>query len=656
MYKRQVLSDVVADGSTLKTTDLGHPVQSKDSRFRPVEITVGPDGAIYVADFYEDQISHRQHFEGQIEKDSGRIYRLQLADAKPLPRFDLRSATTSRLVEHLGHPNRWFRQTSLRLLGERRDRSCVSQLLENIRANKPSALECLWALNQVGGLSEQLLGETLQHPNPYVRAWSVRLACDDNEIGSGTAVALQELAKNEPHVEVRSQLASSSRRLGAESGFPIIDALVRLHDDTGDPHIPLLVWWSIESKADSQQDAIVELFANDVFRKSAMAQKHLLNRTMRRFARAGRRRDLLAAARLFNTADEDSTRSELVKGFEKAYEGRSLSGMPDELVAALTKAGGGSIVLQVRQRKANAITAGLETVVDAKARGDLRLQLVEAFGDLRLTQTIDALLTVATGKDDIALRNAAMASLQAFSEERIATEILAEFNQMPAESQDVAQSLLSSRPVWAIRFLETIDKGAIDRQVVAQDTVWRLQLSRDAKVQTLAKKMWSSGGPMASAELRQNVRRVQDAIREGKGDPYAGKVVFTQACAKCHRLFDSGGEIGPNLTSYKRDDLSRLLMNILDPSAEIREGYETWLALTEDGRSVSGFKVDDDDTIVALKGADGVRVSLKKDEVEELVRQPVSLMPTGLLDKLSDQQKRDLFAYLRSSQPLNNRQ
>jgi putative heme-binding domain-containing protein len=79
------------------------------------------------------------------------------------------------------------------------------------------------------------------------------------------------------------------------------------------------------------------------------------------------------------------------------------------------------------------------------------------------------------------------------------------------------------------------------------------------------------------------------------------------------------------------------------------------LAITEDGRTVTGFKIDEDDEIVALRGADGVRVSLPKDELEELVRQPVSIMPTGLLDKMNDQQKRDLFAYLRSSQPLNNK-
>ena len=150
------------------------------------------------------------------------------------------------------------------------------------------------------------------------------------------------------------------------------------------------------------------------------------------------------------------------------------------------------------------------------------------------------------------------------------------------------------------------------------------------------------------------MRQILNAVVEDQGDPYAGKEIFTSTCAKCHRLFDSGGEIGPDLTPYKRDDLARVLLNIVDPNTEIREGFETWLAVTEDGRTVSGFKVDEDDQVVVLRGSDGVNVTVPRNQIEELAKQPVSLMPTGLLDKMNDQQRRDLFAYLRSSQPLNN--
>ncbi len=342
-------------------------------------------------------------------------------------------------------------------------------------------------------------------------------------------------------------------------------------------------------------------------------------------------------------------------GFEKAFEGRSLSGMPDELVAALAKVGGGSLILQVRQRKPDAIAKALATISDKQSEAKQRKQLIDAFADLKLPESLPVLLRIAAEKNDADLRTSALVALQGFAKPEVATQVLSALKAMPADVREVAQTLLSSRAEWSVPLLLAVRSGEIDRSIVSQDAVWRLQLSRDKRVQSLARELWPSGGQIAAAGVRQQVRRIQDAIREDAGDPYAGKKLFTTTCGKCHRLFDSGGEIGPDLTSYKRDDTSRLLMNILAPSAEIREGYETWLAITDDGRSVSGFKIDEDDTILTLRGADGVRVSLQQDALDELIKQPVSLMPRGLLDKLSDQEKRDLFAYLRSSQPLNNK-
>src|SRR5690606_12762388 len=72
-----VMAEIEPDGSTRKTTDLSHPLQSLDKRFRPVDIKTGPDGAVYVADMYEAHIAHRDHFTGNIDKSTGRIYRLR---------------------------------------------------------------------------------------------------------------------------------------------------------------------------------------------------------------------------------------------------------------------------------------------------------------------------------------------------------------------------------------------------------------------------------------------------------------------------------------------------------------------------------------------------------------------------------------------------
>jgi putative heme-binding domain-containing protein len=154
--------------------------------------------------------------------------------------------------------------------------------------------------------------------------------------------------------------------------------------------------------------------------------------------------------------------------------------------------------------------------------------------------------------------------------------------------------------------------------------------------------------------MQEQIELHTAALEAGQGDPYKGKLLYAQTCAKCHILFEEGGRIGPNLTTYKRDDVSRILMNIVNPSAEVREGFESYMILTDEGRTASGFLFDQDNRVVVLRGVDGQNITLPRDQIEEMIPQKKSLMPEGLLKPLTAQQVRDLFAYLRSSQPLNN--
>ena len=134
--------------------------------------------------------------------------------------------------------------------------------------------------------------------------------------------------------------------------------------------------------------------------------------------------------------------------------------------------------------------------------------------------------------------------------------------------------------------------------------------------------------------------------------PKPGKQIFDRTCASCHTLFGQGGKVGPDLTTYRRDDLDTMLLNIVNPSAEIREGFAD-VDRRHDRRPVlTGVLVEQDKNVVVLRGADGQELSLARDEIEEMKPSPKSLMPEGLLKDLTDQEVRDLFAYLRSTQPL----
>ncbi|MFM7556082.1 MAG: PVC-type heme-binding CxxCH protein, partial [Verrucomicrobiota bacterium] len=127
---RIVMSAITPEGSTFRTRDLGHPVTSDDRWFRPVDIKVGPDGALYVCDWYDQQVNHFRNHEGRMDAENGRVYRLKARGARPVRTPELGKATSAQLVQALEATNRWTRQTALRVLADRREASLVAPLTE----------------------------------------------------------------------------------------------------------------------------------------------------------------------------------------------------------------------------------------------------------------------------------------------------------------------------------------------------------------------------------------------------------------------------------------------------------------------------------------------------------------------------------------------
>ena len=126
-----------------------------------------------------------------------------------------------------------------------------------------AALEALWAINLCGGFNPEFAGETLKHANPHVRSWTVRLLGDEKIVPEATAVALAGLAKREPHIEVRGQLAATAKRLPVGHALPIIRELLGHDVDAGDIYQPLMVWWALESKVAAHPDAVLGLFDDE---------------------------------------------------------------------------------------------------------------------------------------------------------------------------------------------------------------------------------------------------------------------------------------------------------------------------------------------------------------------------------------------------------
>ncbi len=655
LHRNVVLTQRDEQGSTLKTRDLGYPLESDDTAFRPVDIKVGPDGAIYIADWTEELIAHGQHFQGQVDPFNGRIFRLREKGASSLKSFDLAKKTTADLIGTLKHENKWFRQEALRLLADRRDRSAIPALTDLVFSDDDQlALEGLWALSAVGGFDEATAFRMLDSRDAHLRAWTVRLSCDDGSVSPQLAARLSALAGSEASPIVRAQLAVSSRSLPTTAALPIVKGLLAHDVDADDPHIPMLLWWAMEELYETDRDALVAWFAAPAAWKQRLASEHLLSRLMRRAASTEKRVDLLACAQLLRQAPSKEHAETLMAGFELAFKGRSLPPLPDELAEAMAAVGAESLGLKIRRGDAAAVQQAIAILRNAKADLNKRLLYAQTFGEISHAESVPALLEIAAKETrSPELRKTALASLQRYNQPEIGARIAELHGDFDDASLTAAQNLLASRATWTRQLLNAIDAGRIDKRAIPGEIVDRLRGHKDDEISSLIQRHFGEKRVATTKEMQDEIQRLSKVIDAGKGNIYEGEKHFNVLCAPCHKLFRKGGHVGPDLTSYQRDDLGTMLVSIVNPNAEIREGFENYSIETNDERSLTGFLVDQDSKVVVLRGLDGQNISLQRGEIKEMRPAGQSLMPAGLLSSFNDQQIRDLFAYLRTGQPIS---
>ena len=657
LHSNVIDSERIPFGSSFRTTDLGDIVNSSDEAFRPVFIGNAPDGSIYIADLYEHYIAHGQHYQSQIDPTSGRIYRLRGKDSKLEKPMDLSAMDDDQLIGLLSHPNKWHRRMAVRLLGEGKSSLASGKLREFLEtAEGQAALEATWAYKQISGLDEWFIEMGLTHSYAPVREWLVRLIGDGYSISeadiSRTAFPLLiELAKNDDSPQVRRQLACTARILSPDDGLPIAKALMMRTEDSTDPYLPLLVWWAMQEHIDQDTLQVLELFDDPAAWDTPIVFDDLLPRLMRRFAMAGKQSDLKACAKLLNTAPAAKHSQQLLAGFNEAFRGRGMTGLPDELLTAMSRFGKAPLLMRVRQGEEAAMKEAVTLVKDAKAEAGERVSMIRALGELGAKDAQAILLELALSKGVPAVRKSAFAALGNFEDELISNEIIAVISEIPAEVQPAAFTLLASRKKSTEKLLTSIEAGEVSTTLITPDLADRFRLHPNSRIQERARKLFPVTGVGDEAAAKMIVK-IEVALKEGLGNAYDGEKIYAMKCASCHQLFFKGGQIGPNLTSYQRDNLGTMLISIVNPNAEIREGYEYQMVATKDGRSIGGFLAESDSQVTVLRGLDGQDVTLKQDEILGMKSMGRSLMPDGLLNDLDEGQIRDLFAFLRLSQPI----
>jgi putative heme-binding domain-containing protein len=563
------------------------------------------------------------------------------------------------LVGLLDHPNDWFVRQARRILAERRDPTVIPVLRKMVLERHDGlALQALWALYVSGGFDVALAGKLLTHPNADVRTWAVRLLGDAKKVSPGIQRDLTELAHTETSCTVRSQLACTCKRLPGKDALPIVHELMQHSEDVDDPHIPLLLWWAIEDKAVSARERVLHLLDSPAAWQNPLLRRFIVTRLSRRYMAAGTEEDLLTCARLLAMAPGSAEADLVIRGMEKALEGRRLQSVPDALSQQLARLWSAKkpslplISLGLRLNDPMAYERALQLILDAKLSTKDRTFLIEILGQIGNPGCVPAVLKLLGQSQPTAIRMAALSALQGFSGGTITDAVLAAYPKMSSALRGRAQTLLCSRAASTRAFLEAVDKGTINPKEVPFDQVRRMLLHHDGEIQRLVEKLWGKIGQEPPGERRARINSVKHMLGTGTGDPYRGKQLFQSKCAACHTLFGEGAKIGPDLTGTDRRDRDFLVTSVVDPSAVIRNEYVAYVVATTNGRVLNGLVTEATPQTVTLIDAKNERTTLSRQDIDEMKPSPQSLMPEKLLDDLDEQQIRDLFAYLQSNGPL----
>ncbi len=569
--------------------------------------------------------------------------------------MDWAKKSGAELMKGLTDSNRLVRSTALRLIAERSDQSLLSAAREMlVTQSGQDALEALWAVHLLGGLDEATALAAMNHTDPQVRLWCARLLGDRKELlASPLAEKLVDLAKNETNAEVRSQLASSAKRLPGDQAIPLIHAMLVHAGDEKNVHIPLLLWWAAESKLPTHRDALLGMFSEPAFWNAPLARGTVAQRLARALAAMSVAENQRALVTLLDAAPGDAERKIVLAGINEAFEGRQIGELVPELASRLAKSGNTEIAARSGDKAALAAVIASIDNDDPKLK-DKRIRAIELLGQVGPPEAAPALLKVALSSQWHSVRRAALAALTRFNDPQIARRIIDAYAKLPLDQgvRPAAIATLLARKTWSLELLKAVEAGAIPKADVTADQLERLRQSGDKAIAALLQKVYGQLTRPTSAEKEKEIARLKQVLDTGTGDAQVGKEIFAARCGICHMLFKEGVAVGPDLTAYDRRNLDFLLVSIVDPSAAIREEYTNFRIDTHDDQTFVGLiKERGADSVTIMDAAQQKTVIAKRDIKEEQALS-LSIMPEGLLAGLDDKSLRDFFAYLQADRAL----
>ena len=667
------------DGGTYFATPEDDFLSANDAWFMPVAQKTGPDGCLYVLDWYDQYHCYQdaRRDPAGIERAKGRLYRVRYEDSPRAPQLDLARESDDQLIKRLGSPNVFYRDIAQRLLTER---GSATQKLTGLALNDKTPhkqrMHAIYVLASTTGQAKTLPALLKKSADPTVQAWGVRIQYSDAEVRRELASALKGFDWSKaPLIEsadVRLQTAIGLGKLDAVE--PVFDGLLwLLAQSAADRLIPRIVWQNLHPRLEEHAAEFLQVLQRHDYLKNP-AVVDLMPRVIERIL-ARRHPDPQPVAALFRLVSEgptaDMQHARLCLGFVAArlqngeIEKEQLEKLRQELsptIAKYVKSGSAhplgldSSLLAVTWGDKNGIEYVRQTAATPGVPAELRLRAVRALIAYKDPQVLDISGKSLGAKEKIQgslpeFQGQLIAALGNYDEPRVAAVVLEAYSQLDPEVQPKAIELLTQRAVWAKALLAAIGEKKVPTEVLGINQVRKLLASPDSELVKLVEAKWGRVRDQRNPQREAVIGQMRTLIRKTPGNAERGHEVFKKVCGQCHKIYGEGQEVGPDITVNGRSSFEQLLSNVFDPSLVIGAAYQARVVVTTQGRVVSGLLAEESDQRVVLKGPGGKLEIIPVADVEEMNTSEVSLMPEDVEKTLKPQEIADLFAFITLDKP-----
>lgn len=620
---------------------------SNDRWSQMLNFRYGPDGQVYVIDWYDKQACHTGN-PADHDRSNGRIFKISYGEPKPV-KVDLRKRSDAELAKLQLEPNDWYVRHARRLLQERAPAADAKALLLKVLRDDPDEtrrLRAMWALHAIGGFSEEAATAALKDGSPYVRGWAIQLLLENSPADATLLARLAEMAQSDSSPVVRLYLSSAVQRLPAGERWNVLAGLVGHAEDAGDHNLPLMYWYGMEPLADADAGRFLTL---------ALRAKVplLLSFSVRRLASAGGPEAIANLVSALDEQTEPAVQLRLLAGINEAFQGRRQVEMPKNWPAVFQKLNRGKHADVRRQATALAITFGdpgalttmREALTDEKIPAEVRAQaLASLLGakDPKLAPVLHALVRRGS------LRGPALRALAAYDDAATPEVLLGAYAELPQPERRDALATLAARVPYARKLLNAVEEKQVAAADLSAELLRQLRNLHDEEIDRRIGEVW--GVVRETAEDKAKMIEQYKALLAADVPPpdkSHGRAVFVKTCSQCHTLFGAGGKVGPELTGANRGNQDYLLSNILDPSAVMAKEYMPSIIATTDGRIITGIVRQQNEQALTVVTQNDT-LTIPRNEIDEMEQSTKSMMPDDILKPLAEADVRSLVAYLGS--------